>query len=51
MHRIVKVQNVAERLGPWAASRGDRPEEMRALVPRQYELWKKLAKDADIRIK
>ena len=51
MHRIVAVPEVRERL---IAMGGDpqasTPEEMKALIARQYELWKGLAKETGISI-
>ncbi len=51
MHRIVAVPEVRERL---IAMGGDpqasTPEEMKALIARQYEIWKQLAKETGISI-
>jgi len=52
MQRVVKVPAVADRLRAMGGvPTASTPEDMRALVERQYKMWSQLAKDADIRIK
>ncbi len=51
MRKALAVPEVKTRLEAMGGDpRGTTPDEMKALVSRQYETWKKLAKEANLSI-
>ncbi len=51
VHRVVALPNVKAKLEAMGGDpRGTTPEEMKSIVSRQYETWKRLAKEANLSI-
>jgi tripartite-type tricarboxylate transporter receptor subunit TctC len=51
MHRVVALPNVKAKLEAMGGDpRGTTPDEMKAIVSRQYETWKRLASEANLSI-